>query len=50
MAAGTPARVKKELEGESLGWILNSAGHYVDLSRQYLREGIGRVEGWTDEG
>ncbi|HET6231313.1 MAG TPA: gamma carbonic anhydrase family protein [Longimicrobiaceae bacterium] len=49
MAAGTPARVKKELEGESLGWILNSAGHYVDLSRQYLREGIGRVDGWTDE-
>lgn len=43
LAAGTPARVKKELEGESLGWVQNSAGHYVDLSRTYLREGVGRV-------
>jgi carbonic anhydrase/acetyltransferase-like protein (isoleucine patch superfamily) len=44
LAAGTPARVKKELEGESLGWVQNSARHYVELSRTYLAEGVGRVE------
>lgn len=41
LAAGTPARVKKELEGESLHWIETSARHYVDLSREYLGEQIG---------
>ena len=45
MAAGTPARVKKELEGESLRWVATSAEHYVELSRSYLAEGIGRVDG-----
>lgn len=44
LAAGTPAKVKKELEGESLRWVTHSAGHYVELSRQYLAEGIGGVE------
>lgn len=44
LAAGTPARVKKELEGESLRWVTHSAAHYVELSRQYLAEGIGGVE------
>lgn len=44
LAAGTPARVKKELEGESLGWVQNSASHYVELSRTYLAEGVGQVE------
>lgn len=44
LAAGTPARVKKELEGESLGWVQNSAAHYVELSRTYLAAGVGRVE------
>lgn len=42
LAAGTPARVKKEIEGASLGWIQRSAGHYVDLSRTYLEEEWGR--------
>ena len=45
LAAGTPARVKKELEGASLGWILNSSAHYVELSRDYLSQGIGGVDG-----
>ncbi|HEU0076465.1 MAG TPA: gamma carbonic anhydrase family protein, partial [Longimicrobiaceae bacterium] len=31
LAAGAPARVKKELEGASLGWVQNSASHYVEL-------------------
>jgi carbonic anhydrase/acetyltransferase-like protein (isoleucine patch superfamily) len=45
LAAGTPARVKKELQGESLRWVATSAEHYVELSRGYLAQGIGRVEG-----
>jgi carbonic anhydrase/acetyltransferase-like protein (isoleucine patch superfamily) len=44
LAAGTPARVKKELEGESLRWITTSAAHYVELSRSYLAQGVGRVD------
>ena len=45
LAAGTPARVKKELDGESLRWVTTSAAHYVELSRTYLAQGIGRVDG-----
>jgi carbonic anhydrase/acetyltransferase-like protein (isoleucine patch superfamily) len=40
LAAGSPAREKKELEGESLGWVLNSAEHYVELGGRY-REAFG---------
>ena len=43
LVAGAPARVRKTLEGESAGWIANSARHYVELSRRYLDQGIGRV-------
>lgn len=43
LAAGTPAQVKKELAGPALGWVLNSASHYVELSRDYLSQGGGRV-------
>jgi carbonic anhydrase/acetyltransferase-like protein (isoleucine patch superfamily) len=42
LAAGVPAKVKKELEGSSAGWVGRSSQHYVELSRQYLSEGIGR--------
>lgn len=53
LAAGTPAKVKKELEGESLRWVSTSAAHYVELSRSYLSQGIGRVgdapSGGTEE-
>jgi carbonic anhydrase/acetyltransferase-like protein (isoleucine patch superfamily) len=41
LAAGSPARVKKELQGESLRWIETSAQHYVTLSREYLEQGLG---------
>ena len=41
LAAGTPARVKKALEGESLRWVSTSAQHYVELSRAYLAQGLG---------
>jgi carbonic anhydrase/acetyltransferase-like protein (isoleucine patch superfamily) len=43
LAAGTPATVRKELQGESLRWVTTSAQHYVELSRDYLLQGIGRV-------
>jgi carbonic anhydrase/acetyltransferase-like protein (isoleucine patch superfamily) len=49
MAAGTPARVRKELEGESLRWVSTSAEHYVELSREYLAQGIGRPWGGEPE-
>ena len=45
LAAGTPAKVKKALDGESLRWVTTSAAHYVELSRSYLDQGIGRVDG-----
>jgi carbonic anhydrase/acetyltransferase-like protein (isoleucine patch superfamily) len=35
LAAGAPARVKKQIEGESLGWIQRSAAHYVRLAGEY---------------
>jgi carbonic anhydrase/acetyltransferase-like protein (isoleucine patch superfamily) len=44
LAAGTPAVAKKELHGESLRWIQTSAAHYVELSRSYLKQGIGRMD------
>ena len=44
LVAGAPAKVRKELSGESAGWISRSPGHYVELSRSYLDQGIGRVE------
>ncbi|HEX8212810.1 MAG TPA: gamma carbonic anhydrase family protein [Longimicrobium sp.] len=39
LAAGAPATVKKELEGESLRWVTTSAAHYVELSRRYMAQG-----------
>lgn len=44
LAAGIPAKVRRELTGESAAWVLNSADHYVELSRSYLAQGIGRPE------
>lgn len=41
LAAGSPARVKKELDGASARWIRNSAPHYVELAREYRAQGIG---------
>jgi carbonic anhydrase/acetyltransferase-like protein (isoleucine patch superfamily) len=42
LVAGAPAKVRKELSGESARWVMESADHYVELSRVYLEEGIGR--------
>jgi carbonic anhydrase/acetyltransferase-like protein (isoleucine patch superfamily) len=41
VAAGAPARVKKPLEGASVNWVVDASRHYVDHSREYLREGVG---------
>jgi carbonic anhydrase/acetyltransferase-like protein (isoleucine patch superfamily) len=38
LAAGAPARVKKELAEGSFAWIAAGAEHYVELSRRYLQE------------
>jgi carbonic anhydrase/acetyltransferase-like protein (isoleucine patch superfamily) len=40
LVAGVPAVVKKEISGESRRATGESAGHYVELSRQYLGEGL----------
>jgi carbonic anhydrase/acetyltransferase-like protein (isoleucine patch superfamily) len=44
LVVGVPGRVKRTLEGNSAAWIERGGSHYVDLWRQYLREGIGRGE------
>lgn len=44
VAAGQPAKVKKELDGASIGWIEHAGPEYVALSRSYLRHGIGDPE------
>ena len=40
LVAGAPARVRKELAGESAARVRDSAAHYVALSRQYLEQGL----------
>lgn len=41
LAAGSPAKVKKNIEGEAALWIEVSADEYVKLSRAYIDQGIG---------
>jgi carbonic anhydrase/acetyltransferase-like protein (isoleucine patch superfamily) len=41
LVAGAPARVRRELTGDSADWVRTSAQHYVDLARQYRDQGIG---------
>ncbi len=38
LAAGVPARVKKELTGSALAWTESAAGHYQELRGHYLRK------------
>jgi carbonic anhydrase/acetyltransferase-like protein (isoleucine patch superfamily) len=45
LVAGVPARARKELGDESSRWIRETARHYVELSRRYLAQGIGRGDG-----
>jgi carbonic anhydrase/acetyltransferase-like protein (isoleucine patch superfamily) len=41
VVAGAPAKVKKPLEGPSIGWVDLAGPEYVHLSRSYLQHGIG---------
>lgn len=41
LVAGVPGKVKKTLDADA-PWIQGGGQHYVDLSRQYMSEGIGR--------
>jgi carbonic anhydrase/acetyltransferase-like protein (isoleucine patch superfamily) len=45
LVAGAPATVRKELTGSAAEWVRDSGAHYVALARQYLEQGIGRVDG-----
>lgn len=36
LAAGSPAKVKKDLSGEALNWIKMGSSTYVNLGRNYL--------------
>lgn len=38
LAVGAPARVKRALTDDELGWIEQSASHYVELANVYLNE------------
>jgi len=44
LVAGVPGTVKKTLDGSAARWIEGGGAHYVELSRDYLKGGIGRVE------
>jgi len=41
VVAGVPGVVKKTLEGSAAEWIARGGRHYVELSRDYLEQGIG---------
>jgi carbonic anhydrase/acetyltransferase-like protein (isoleucine patch superfamily) len=41
VAAGSPAKVRKPLDGAAVGWVDHAGPEYVNLSRSYLRQGIG---------
>ncbi len=43
LAAGVPAQIKKEIEGEALAWVQQSAASYQELARTYLEQGIDRL-------
>jgi carbonic anhydrase/acetyltransferase-like protein (isoleucine patch superfamily) len=44
VAAGSPAQVKKKLEGDAIWWVEHGSPEYVALSRSYLEYGIGDPE------
>ncbi|MFC2003345.1 gamma carbonic anhydrase family protein [Chloroflexota bacterium] len=44
LAAGVPARVKKELAGDYLWWVEQGADIYTELIKGYLQQGIGNVD------
>jgi carbonic anhydrase/acetyltransferase-like protein (isoleucine patch superfamily) len=44
LAVGSPAVVKKKLEGDAIWWVEHGGPEYVALSRSYLDHGIGDPE------
>lgn len=44
LVAGVPGRIKGTLEGNAARWIEGGGAHYVEVSRAYLAQGIGRVD------
>ena len=44
LAAGTPAKIKKQLDGSAKKWSEVSSAAYVRLTREYREQGIGRAE------
>jgi carbonic anhydrase/acetyltransferase-like protein (isoleucine patch superfamily) len=40
LVAGAPAKIRKQLTGESADWVRGSSEHYVELSREYLAQRI----------
>ena len=45
VAAGVPARVIKKLEGGAAEWVKGGGQHYVELSRDYMAQGLDRDTG-----
>ncbi|MFO7951612.1 MAG: gamma carbonic anhydrase family protein [Bacillota bacterium] len=44
LAAGLPAQVKKEITGNSLMWVSQSASMYQELARRYIEQGLNSSE------
>jgi carbonic anhydrase/acetyltransferase-like protein (isoleucine patch superfamily) len=44
LAAGAPAKIKKQLEGSAKRWSEISSSAYVRLTAEYRAQGIGRCE------
>ncbi len=44
VVAGVPGKVRKTLEGSAAEWVKGGGRHYVELSRAYLAQGIGRPD------
>ncbi|MDT8342269.1 MAG: gamma carbonic anhydrase family protein [Longimicrobiales bacterium] len=49
LAAGVPAQIKKALTGTAARWVEGGGSHYVELSREYLAQGLGRAPGDGEE-
>jgi carbonic anhydrase/acetyltransferase-like protein (isoleucine patch superfamily) len=41
VAAGSPAKVRKKLEGVAVAWVDHAGPEYVSLSRSYREQGVG---------
>ncbi len=44
LVAGVPGKVRKKLEGSAAEFVRRSSAHYVELSRQYLAQGLDLLE------